>query len=76
MRSDGEIDFEKKVIRVNKPGSKKHKGGIIDTVVHEDMHRLHPRMSEKVVRKKTATKIERMSSKSKTKQYSKLKRKK
>ena len=76
MKADGEIDYDKKLIRVNKPRSKKHKGGILDTIVHEEMHRLHPRMSEKRVRKKTTVKIKRMRPKSKTRQYSKLKRKK
>lgn len=73
MRTDGDIDFDERVIRVNKSRSKKHKGGILDTIVHEETHRLHPEMHEKTVRKKTTAKIKKMSPKSKARQYSKLK---
>jgi len=72
MRSDGDIDFDKKIIRINETRSKKHKGGIIDTIVHEDMHRLHPRMSEKNIRKKTTARIKRMSIKMKARLRSKV----
>lgn len=54
----------------------KNKNGhasIIDTIVHEEMHRKHPRMKEKTVRKLTPKKVKRMSKKLKNKIYSKYK---
>ena len=73
MLSDGDIDFDKKIIRINKTRSKKHKGGIIDTIVHEDMHRLHPQMSEKSIRKRTTARIKKMSVKAKARLRAKVK---
>lgn len=48
MRDYGEIDFEKKRIRVNP----RH-GGLLNTIIHEDIHRRHPRMTEKNVVKRS-----------------------
>lgn len=64
----GETDLDKKVIRVN---AKKHKkksthgiakqdNTIINTMVHEDLHRKHPRMSERMVRKLARQKVATM----------------
>jgi len=72
MRWSGDIDYEKKIIRVN-PSKKKNKkpGDILDTIIHEETHRLHPKMWEKTVRKETKHKIGSMSQKQKNKLYSK-----
>jgi acetyl-CoA carboxylase alpha subunit len=78
MRDYGEIDYHRKRIRVNKKESrkygKKHKtAGILDSIVHEEMHRTHPKMTEKTVRKKTKRKIKKMSKRVKKKHYSRYK---
>lgn len=74
MRAFGETDLKKKTIRINKKKSKKSKPGeVIDTIVHEEMHRKHPKMKEKTVRKKTKSSVGRMSKKVKSKHYSKFK---
>lgn len=53
MHDYGEIDYENKVIRVNP-----RKGQLLNTVVHEELHRLHPDWTEQKVRK-TSTKQEK-----------------
>jgi hypothetical protein len=47
----GDIDFTKRVIRINKKMGRDKLGNIIDTIVHEEMHARHPRMHEKTVRR-------------------------
>lgn len=76
MRNYGDIDDDKKVIRINKKKSKewtkKHKKpGVLDTIVHEETHRKHPKMGEKAVKKKTKKQIKQMGQKQKVKEYSK-----
>lgn len=80
----GETDFGSKTISINKKahkakgihgsGIKKNKDGtasIIDTIVHEEMHKKHPKMTEKTVRKLTPKKVKKMPRKLKAKMYSK-----
>ena len=82
----GETDFDKRTIRINKKKHKEAKKAgkspyvglskkeltLLNTIVHEDMHRKHPRMTEKEVRKKTRAVIERMSTARKQAMYKKL----
>ena len=71
MRWHGDIDYEKKIIRVNKAKKKNpKKGEIINTIVHEETHRLHPKMWEKTVDKETAEKLKALSQVQKNKLYS------
>jgi hypothetical protein len=56
MRSYGEIDDRKKTIRVNPK-----KGDLIDTVIHEELHRTNPDKPEKWIRKHAAEKAGKMS---------------
>ena len=65
MKDFGSMDSEKREIKVNK-----RKGGVLDTIVHEETHRRHPRMSEKVVQRKTTATIHAMTPKTKTAHYS------
>ena len=69
MKDYGETDDGKRQIRINKTASKKTPGGILDTIVHEEMHRAHPKMTERAVRKKTPRKIEHMGKKHKARYY-------
>jgi len=78
MRDYGEIDYHTGAIRINKKASRKwgrkhKKAGILDTIVHEEMHARHPKMHEKTVRKRTKKKIKEMSRKQKKRQYSRYK---
>lgn len=51
MRDYGEINYEKGVIRVNP-----RKGGLLNTILHEEEHRRYPNKTEKRVRKAAARK--------------------
>lgn len=79
-----EVDFEKKVVRVNKKRHKSKSAGrisknpdgsekLIDTLVHENEHILDPLATEKQVKKRAKRKVEKMSKKQKAKFYSKVK---
>lgn len=46
MHNYGEIDYENKVIRVNP-----RKGQLLNTIIHEELHRQHDGWTEKKVRK-------------------------
>jgi len=48
MRNSGEIDYEKKLIRVNP-----RKRELLNTIIHEDLHRKNPNKTESWVRKET-----------------------
>lgn len=73
MRSFGYIDFEKKIIRVNKKKNQKEsfgrktykRGELTRTILHEEIHRLHPKMWEKNVEKEAKKRFANMSTKQK-----------
>jgi len=48
MQRYGETDYQKKRIRINP-----EKGDVIDTILHEKLHKKYPNKSEKWIRKKT-----------------------
>ena len=56
MKDSGEIDDSKKVIRVNP-----RKGELINTIIHEELHKKHPKKAEKWVKRK-AKKVEKRTS--------------
>jgi len=70
MHSYGDIDWNKREIRINKNKSRKTKGGIVDTIQHEEIHRIHPKMGERAVKRKTSKDIKHMSSKQKSHLFS------
>lgn len=69
MHSYGETDLAKKTIRINKSKKKNASGDVIDTIVHEKEHILHPNKAEKNVRTSTSKKLKSMSVKQKQKHY-------
>lgn len=69
MHVYGETDLDKKTIRINKSKKKNIHGDIIDTIVHEKEHILHPKKRETTVRKDTEKKLKTMSPKQKKKHY-------
>ena len=72
MKGFGETDFKKKTIRINKSKKKnKNPGESLDTIVHEEQHRIHPGMKEKNIKKRTKKVIKKMSKPVKVKMYSK-----
>lgn len=77
----GFTDYNKKIITINKEIHKKKKSGtsipkkdqtLINTIVHEELHKNHPKMHEKTVMKVTKKKVKSMGEKAKKRLYSKL----
>ena len=74
MRVFGDTNYDKKIIRVNKKKSKKTAPGeVIKTIIHEEEHRLHPKMHEKTVYKKAREMIKRMNHNQKQRHYARYK---
>lgn len=83
LKAYGETDYDKRTIRINKQRHKKkfkrtnpNKDGsenLLDTIIHEDLHRKHPNMREKNVKKLAKAMKSKMSKKQKAKHYAKLK---
>ena len=46
MRDYGDIDFERRIIRINRAMHKREGEPLIDTLFHEELHRLFPRLGE------------------------------
>jgi hypothetical protein len=55
MRAFGDINYRKKIIRVNPT-----KGDLVNTILHEEMHRKHPDMPHRTLHKKVKKKIAHM----------------
>lgn len=89
LKAFGITHYDKKTIKVNKKLHKKarklKKGHIkkygipkkdmtlINTIVHEELHRKHPKMTEKSVRKKARTDVKKLSKKQRSRLYAKFK---
>jgi hypothetical protein len=74
MKCWGYIDEKKKIIRIRKKGGvighiKNKPGNVLDTIVHEEIHRKHPKLNEWQTRRKTKRDIKKMSDKQKQKYY-------
>lgn len=73
----GITDFTKKTITIDKAKHKnikkydvpKKDRSLLNTIVHEELHRQNPKLSEKKVIKKTRMKVATMSKKGKSKMY-------
>ena len=70
MRAFGDIDYRKKIIRVNPT-----KGDLVNTILHEEMHRKHPNMPHGTLNKKVQKKIAQMDVKAHLKVLKKFLRK-
>jgi hypothetical protein len=49
MRNYGDIDYERRVIRINHAMHKGKRGALIDTIFHEELHRLFPSLGERAI---------------------------
>ncbi|MFA6422235.1 MAG: hypothetical protein WCV92_02460 [Candidatus Buchananbacteria bacterium] len=75
MKDYGEINYHRKVIRVNKHKSKKlGRGGIIDTIIHEETHRIYPQLGEREIKRLTEIRLRKMDSGIKKMYYNKYRR--
>ncbi len=73
MKCFGKTDTSKKLISLNKAKCKKDgsKGEMIDTIFHEELHRIHPKAKEKTIIKMTEKKTKRASKEEKNRLYKK-----
>ncbi len=46
MRDYGEIDYERRIVRINRALHKREGELLIDTLFHEELHRMFPRLGE------------------------------
>ena len=82
MRSWGDTNYVKKLIRINKKKSKKNpmhtrpvnKGAqkypeVLDTIIHEELHATHPKMKHKAIYKKVKRLVKTMSKRQKQRMY-------
>ena len=49
MRNYGETNFERRIVRINKDLHRKDGELLIDTLFHEELHRMFPYLSERAV---------------------------
>jgi hypothetical protein len=49
MRDYGDIDFERRVIRINRERHARDRESLLDTLFHEDLHRLFPYLGERAI---------------------------
>lgn len=63
--------LSKKAAR-KKHGMSRKETSIINTIVHEDLHRRHPRMHEKTVMRKARIAVQRMGKKAKRRLYTQI----
>jgi hypothetical protein len=49
MRDYGDIDYERRVIRINHAMHKRERESLIDTLFHEELHRLFPSLGERAI---------------------------
>ena len=83
MEAFGEVDFDKKIIKINRKAHIKAKkkalwdipqkdSTLINTLLHEKMHIAHPKMKERNIRKITREKLIEMSKKIKNRLYGEM----
>lgn len=49
MRDYGDIDYERRIIRINHVMHKRERESLIDTLFHEELHRLFPNLGERAI---------------------------
>ena len=72
MRDWGDIDFQRRVIRVNHAMHKREGERLIDTLFHEELHRLFPRLGEWAVCLMTKALLPTLSKRYKAQLYARI----
>ena len=72
MRDYGEIDYVRRIIRVNHAIHKRNGEALIDTLFHEELHRLFPRLGEWAICLMTKVLLPTLSKKYKAQLYSRI----
>jgi hypothetical protein len=74
MRDYGDINFERRVIRINHAMHREHRELLIDTLFHEELHRLFPNLSERAICALTTTLLPTLSTRYRSWLYSRIRR--
>ena len=74
MRDYGDIDFERRVIRINHAMHKRERESLIDTLFHEELHRLFPNLGERAICDMTRTLLPTLSPRYRAWLYSRIRR--
>ena len=72
MRDYGAIDYERRVIRINHAMHKGQRGALIDTIFHEELHRLFPSLGERAICDLTRTLLPTLSQQYRSWLYSRI----
>ena len=70
MRDYGDIDYGRRIIRINRAMHKRDGELLIDTLFHEELHRLFPRLGEWAICLMTKVLLPTLSQKYKARLYS------
>jgi hypothetical protein len=76
MRDYGDIDFERRVIRINHAIHKRERESLIDTLFHEELHRLFPNLGERSICAMTQVLLPTLSPQYRAWLYSRIRRRK
>lgn len=76
MRDYGDIDFERRVIRINHAMHKRERELLIDTLFHEELHRLFPNLGERAICAMTQVLLPTLSPQYRSWLYSRIRRRK
>jgi hypothetical protein len=74
MRMYGEVDPNTFVVRINVAKHKRGRASLIDTLVHEELHILFPRLSETMICAMTDRRPQSMSKPEKARLYARIRR--
>lgn len=72
MRAYGEADPNKLIVRINVAKHKRNRESLIDTLVHEELNILFPRLREARICAMTERKLRRLSKRAKAKRYARV----
>ena len=72
MRDYGDIDYGRRIIRINHAMHKRDGELLIDTLFHEELHRLFPRLGEWAICLMTKVLLPTLSEKYKARLYSRI----
>jgi hypothetical protein len=72
MRDYGEIDFERRIVRINRALHKREGELLIDTLFHEELHRMFPRLGEWAICLMTRALLPTLSKRYKARLYARI----
>lgn len=74
MRNFGEVNYQRRIVRINHARHKEGGESLIDTLFHEELHRLFPTLSERAVCSMTTTLLPTLSARYRSWLYARIRR--